>query len=381
MFARAAVMSPRPRSRSAVRLISRRAVLEAEGQPTAAYAAYRAAAGRARSVGARYAEAKAGTLAAGLDTDRERADRDLESALRAVSEQGYRDLFMPRPGLVAWLRGRLPELALTPADAEAVAGILSPQRPAMVERPTQRADALQGLLLRAFEVRMGGVRISDRARRTTKAKELFALLVLERERAHPREELVERLWTESDSASGQSNLTFTIHALRLALSSVGVRDNEFLTIAPDGALQISLPVSAQFDIDLFRASLRRARDARRAGRKEESAQLLAAAVAIHRAELVLDLEDAWIEEHRERITREFLGAARELAELELELGDSADAVRPLQRLLEREPYDEEAHRMLMRAYHESGETDAAMRHYQSLEALLRRDLQAEPQAE
>ena len=114
------------------------------------------------------------------------------------------------------------------------------------------------------------------------------MLVLERDRAHPREELVERLWTESDSASGQSNLTFTIHALRLALSSVGVRDNEFLTIAPDGALQISLPVSAQFDIDLFRGSLRRARDARRAGRKEESAQLLRAAVAIHRGELVLD---------------------------------------------------------------------------------------------
>ncbi|TMD62270.1 MAG: hypothetical protein E6I87_00110 [Chloroflexi bacterium] len=361
--------------------IARGAVLEAEGQPTAAYAAYRAAAERARSVGARYAEAKAGILAARLDTDRERADRDLEGALRAVSEQGYRDLFMPRPGLVAWLRGRLPELALTPADAEAVAAILSPQRAALVERPTQRADALQVLFLGAFEVRMGGVRISDRAWRTTKAKELFAMLVLERDRAHPREELVERLWTESDSASGQSNLTFTIHALRLALSSVGVRDNEFLTIAPDGALQISLPVSAQFDIDLFRGSLRRARDARRAGRKEESAQLLRAAVAIHRGELVLDLEDAWLEEHRERITREFLGAARELAELELELGDAGDAVRPLQRLLEREPYDEEAHRMLMRAYHESGETDAALRHYQSLEALLRRDLQAEPQAE
>src|SRR5437868_14216619 len=90
--------------------IARGAVLEAEGQPTAAYAAYRAAAERARTVGARYAEAKASILAARLDTDREPADRELENALRAVSEQGYRDLFMPRPGLVAWLRGRLPEL-------------------------------------------------------------------------------------------------------------------------------------------------------------------------------------------------------------------------------------------------------------------------------
>ena len=40
---------------------------------------------------------------------------------------------------------------------------------------------------------------------------------------------------------------------------------------------------------------------------------------------------------------------------------------------------EEAHRLLMRAHHESGDAALAMRHYQALEAMLRRDLGAEPE--
>ncbi len=361
---------------------ARGAVLEAEGQPTGAYAAYRAAAERARSVGARYAETKASILAARLDTDTARADRELERALSAVTQEGYRDLFLLRPGLVAWLRTRAPELALAPADAETLATMLSPQRAAaQPERAAPRADALQVSLLGSFEVRMGGVRISDRAWRTSKAKELFASLLLERHRARARDELIETLWPESDAASGASNLTFTIHALRLALSSVGVRDAELLVQRPDGSLQLALPTNLQFDLDLFQQSLRRAHDARRAARQEEAAQHLRAAVAIHRGELLLDLESAWIEERRRAVTRQLVGAARELAELELELGNPQAALRPLQRLLEREPYDEEAHRALMRAYHEAGETDVAVRHYQALAALLRRDLAAEPQPE
>ena len=51
----------------------------------------------------------------------------------------------------------------------------------------------------------------------------------------------------------------------------------------------------------------------------------------------------------------------------------------LEELLELEPYDEEAHRLLMRAHHESGEHDLAVRHYQALEAMLHRDLGAEPE--
>ena len=60
--------------------------------------------------------------------------------------------------------------------------------------------------------------------------------------------------------------------------------------------------------------------------------------------------------------------------------EPAEAIRPLERLLEREPYDEEAHRLLMRAHHESGDGSLAMRHYQALEAMLRRDLGVEPEA-
>jgi DNA-binding SARP family transcriptional activator len=132
-------------------------------------------------------------------------------------------------------------------------------------------------------------------------------------------------------------------------------------------------------VELFQRSLRRAQDARRAGRTDEAIQLLRAAVAIHRGEFLSDIDSPWIEQRREEITRRFVGACRELAELELVAGNPQDAIRPCERLLEREPYDEEAHRLLIRAYHEAGDTALAVRHYQALVTLLRRDLEEEPQ--
>ena len=103
-------------------------------------------------------------------------------------------------------------------------------------------------------------------------------------------------------------------------------------------------------------------------------------MAVHRGEFLADLSAPWIDRQREETDRQLVAAAKELATLELEWKEAKAAVRPLEKLLELEPYDEEAHRLLMRAHHESGDQALAVRHYQALEAMLRRDLGAEPEA-
>src|SRR5207245_7325919 len=73
--------------------------------------------------------------------------------------------------------------------------------------PTRRSSdlSIQAFVLGPFELRAGGTRISDRGWRTSKAKELFALLLLDRQRAVSRDELVAQLWPETDPASALSN--------------------------------------------------------------------------------------------------------------------------------------------------------------------------------
>lgn len=368
-------MSPSPLVAARV-AIARGTVLEAEGQTSAAHAAYRSGVDSAVSAAGRYLATKGALLAARLDTDRERSVEALRSNLVTLQKEGYRDFLILRPALAEWMRDTAARAGLPVIE---VAGTRPADAPA-VDRAVSATERIQVFLLGAFEVRVNGARVSDRAWRTSKAKELFALLVLDRQRPLGRDELIEQLWPESDLTAAVSNFHFTLHSLRKALSTAG--DAEGSTVGrTDAGYQLALPAAIHFDVDLFQRSLRRAREARRGGRPEEAVQLLRGAVAIHRGEFLSDLNGPWIEKRREETTRLFVSAARELAELELEQGDPHGAIRPIERLLEREPYDESAHRMLIRAYHESGDTALAVRHYQALVSLLKRELGEDPQPE
>jgi ATP/maltotriose-dependent transcriptional regulator MalT/DNA-binding SARP family transcriptional activator len=369
-----AASSPGPIARIRA-AIARGAVSGASGDRDGAVRAYGEARASADAIGARYLAAKAILLALPFGDD----IAVTKTALRAVAAERYRDFLLLRPALADALRERLPDLELAPEDTRALAMLLQPQPVAPAAAVSSSvADSIQVFVLGPFELRAGGARISDRGWRTGKAKELFALLVLDRQRAVPRDELVAQLWPETDAASALSNFHFTLHALRKALASAGASEATSV-VRTDAGYRLALPPSIHVDLEVFRRSLRRGREAREAGRSREAIQHLRAAVAVHRGAFLTDLTAPWIDRQREETGRQLVTAAKELATLELEWKEPKEAIRPLEKLLELERYDEEAHRLLMRAHHESGDAALAVRHYQALEAMLRRDLGAEPE--
>jgi ATP/maltotriose-dependent transcriptional regulator MalT/DNA-binding SARP family transcriptional activator len=355
--------------------IARGTVALAAGDRDAALRAYREARVSAHAIRARYFEAKATLLAVPLEDD----PATTRGALRAVAAERYRDFLLLRPALADALRQRLGELELGPDDTRALATLLQPAAPTPEHTISSSvAESIQAFVLGPFELRAGGTRISDRGWRTNKAKELFALLLLDRQRAVPRDELVAQLWPEIDPAAALSNFHFSLHALRKALASAGASEATSV-VRTDTGYRLALPASIHVDLEVFRRSLRRGREAKDAGRSREAIQYLRAAVAVHRGEFLADMNAPWIDRQREETDRQFVAAAKELATLELEWKEPKAAIRPLEKLLELEPYDEEAHRLLMRAHHESGDHALAIRHYQALEAMLHRDLGAEPE--
>ena len=358
--------------------IARGTVADGAGERDVALDAYRGARAAADAIGARYFSAKATLLLATLEDD----PGALAAALRAVARERYRDFLVLRPALADLLRQRLPDLELPADETKALALLLQPMplTPAAATAPiaATAAETIQAFVLGPFELRASGARVSDRAWRTNKAKELFALLVLDRQRFVPRDELIAQLWPDTDVASALSNFHFTLHALRKALASAGASEATSV-VRTDEGYRLALPAAIHVDLELFQRSLRRGREARDAGRFRDAIQHLRAAVAVHRGQLLADLGAPWIERQREETDRQLVAAAKELALLELEWKEPREAIRPLERLLEREPYDEEAHRLLMRAHQESGDAALAVRHYQALEGMLRRDLGVEPE--
>jgi len=357
--------------------IARGAALEVTGDLTGALAAYWEAVEAARRSGATYAEHRACVLSAQLDPDQDRAARYLRRALLSLAAESDRGPFLQRPALAAWLSDRLEAFGLPAPQRSGVREILVV--PATAETAGVRDGRLQVSLLGTLDVRIGGTRISDRAWRTSKAKELFSLLLLHRDRVLRRDEIIERLWPECEPGSGVSNFHFTLHALRKALASVPCEGGP--TVSADGGYQLVTSERAPVDVDVFELLLLEGQRARRALRAEDTVRLLRAATALYRGDLLEGLDTEWVTERREEFLRQQLSALRQLADLELERGDVAAAAHAANRYLDREPYDEQVHRLLMRAYHAAGDRALVERHYRSVCALLRRDLGSEPERE
>ncbi len=242
-----------------------------------------------------------------------------------------------------------------------------------------RGGGLQVTLLGALDVRVGGQRISDRAWRTSKAKELFSLLLMHRERAMGRDEIIGLLWPEAEPGSGISNFHFTLHALRKALASTKVPGAP--TVRTEVGYQLISTDRSPIDVDVFMLLKHEADRFRRVGRNEDAVRLFRAGTALYRADLLTDLEAEWVAERREDLVRQYLSALRQLAELELEREEGPAAAAACRKFLEREPYDEHVHRLLLRAYRASGDTALVERHYRSLVQLLRSELGTQPDRE
>src|SRR5205823_5385860 len=125
----------------------------------------------------------------------------------------------------------------------------------------------------------GGDQVVSRFR-TQKAGILLAYLAYYRQRSHPREALIERLWPESDPQTGRINLRTELHSLRRQLEPPGVPPGAVL-LATRAAVQLN-PAACGTDVARFEAALAAAK---RAADPGERVQRLTTAVELYRGEL------------------------------------------------------------------------------------------------
>ncbi|HEX5570000.1 MAG TPA: bacterial transcriptional activator domain-containing protein, partial [Ktedonobacterales bacterium] len=89
----------------------------------------------------------------------------------------------------------------------------------------------------------------------------------------------------------------------------------------------------------------------------------------------------WIATHRAALRQRWLDALALLAGLLVSTEDYARAATIYRRLIEADPYQEQAHRALMLLLARQGERAQALRHFESLTRLLRDELATAPTPE
>jgi class 3 adenylate cyclase/DNA-binding SARP family transcriptional activator len=194
---------------------------------------------------------------------------------------------------------------------------------------------------------------------------LLAYLACTAPQPQPRERLSALLWGSHFDAQAKQNLRQALFRLRKVLGHDA--------LASDGEV-ISLNAAAVLcDVGRFEALVR-----------DGSREALNAAVDLYRGRLIDDIavsEEGWSEwltGERERLLDLALGALVRLGEHELAAGHAPHALKAGQRAIALNNLREDAHRLIVQALAATGRKAEALKHYQDLVALLKHELNTEP---
>ena len=194
---------------------------------------------------------------------------------------------------------------------------------------------------------------------------LLAFLACTAPQAHSRDKLMTLLWGSHFDAQARQNLRQALTRLRRVLGEDALISNgESVSLQP-GVIAC--------DVARFEALL-----------ADGSRDALNEAVGLYRGRLLADIaipEEAWtewLEAQRQRLEGLALDAMVKLGEQELEAGNHEPALSAANRAIAISSLREDAHRLIMRVLAAGGRRADALKHYEDLAALLKRELTVEP---
>ena len=245
----------------------------------------------------------------------------------------------------------------------------------------EAGPGLQVRLLGPFEVTLAGRTVHIGS---PKQRAVLALLALQAGRVVSSDTLCNLVWGDDQPASPSATLQSLISRLRGALASVsGARvepDREVLrTRDPGWVLDVD---PAAVDALRFQELTSRAR--RRLERAETTAAVadLTEAIRLWRGATLVDVVDAgYLTAQATRLDQARLDVLEDLAEAELAIGRTHDALARLETHVEAHPLRERAWGLLMVALYRLGRQAAALRAFQHVRAVLDDELGLEPSPE
>jgi DNA-binding SARP family transcriptional activator/predicted ATPase len=236
-------------------------------------------------------------------------------------------------------------------------------------------------LLGPFQATLDGQPVTDF--KSNKVRATLAYLAVEADRPHPREVLAGLLWPDWPDREALANLRYALSDLRQV---IGDRSAEppFLLIARD-SLQFN--TASDFSLDV-RAFIELTEPTLGLDKGTQDVSALEEATALYRGSFLegFSLPDAapfeeWALLTRERLSRQMSSTLHRLGAAYEERGHCEQAQSSARRQLELDPWDEVAHRQLMRTLALSGQRSAALAQYETCRRLLAEELGVEPDQE
>ncbi|MEJ7656774.1 MAG: AAA family ATPase [Thermoleophilaceae bacterium] len=203
---------------------------------------------------------------------------------------------------------------------------------------------------------------------------LFAYLAANHDRPTSRGDLTELLWPFQAPAAPDAALNTLLARLR---RSVGTD-----VLVGRGHLGLRLPGELWIDLDAAHRFAREADAGLAESRYRSAGEAATRALDILDSSLLPEFEGPWLDEQRRELDELKLDLLEALARVGLNLGgtDLPTAERAARALVERAPYREAGHAVLMETLAQRGNVAEALRAFERLRVLLREELGATPTA-
>jgi predicted ATPase/DNA-binding SARP family transcriptional activator len=217
---------------------------------------------------------------------------------------------------------------------------------------------------------------------TTRGQALLAYLAEESGEAQPRSVLANLLWPDQDESAALHNLRQTLTTLRRAILDHQAQP-PFLFITRQ-----SLQLNLQSDIWLDTAHFSRGQIYAHPPLTQEAVAALEQAVELYRGDFLTgfaigdsDVFENWLVTRREYYRRATTEMLDRLSTYYEEIHDYELSTKFARRLVELAPWQEIAHRCIMRNLAASGQRAEALAYYQTCRQILEADLGVEPSRE
>jgi predicted ATPase/DNA-binding SARP family transcriptional activator len=223
-------------------------------------------------------------------------------------------------------------------------------------------------LLGRPEVRLGNVVVTEAL--AAKAQAILYYLAVTDPSGQPRSVLASLLWGDAPEAAARASLRKALANLRQTLGEFLDLDGQTIGFKPDRPYAVDVVEFVE----------------KAAGVASASAVLqLQEAVALYRGDFLagfyvreaLDFEN-WMLAEQARLRELVIQALHTLAAYHAGQGELAQGIGSLRRLLNLEPWREEAHRQLMLLLAQDGQRSVALAQYENCRQALARELGVEP---
>ena len=204
---------------------------------------------------------------------------------------------------------------------------------------------------------------------------VFKYLLTHRNPWPPREMLMEAFWPNAAPDSARNCLNVAVHGLRRALRAAA---DVPIVVLEGGTYRLHPDVRLWLDVEEFERSVGRWRELEESGEPTLAASEYELAASLYQGDFLADdpYED-WPVLTRERLRLAYLDTLGRLSQLHLRNAQYASCAVLCQRIIERDPCREDAHRRLMQCYSRQGQPHLALRLYWACVEALRDELEVE----